>query len=379
LADVSRDRRYLIGSPVSDGAICQVIRFAPDLFLGLLANRSMSLRGYFHQPLPDLGSQRRVHVHSACHVAHSVGLDLSSRLVTAATSESDPAASPPRDALKLIREAVALLLLRHIGSQDFLFAEASSLGVTDPEGTFFRPVRTKLEAETAWGILAADLDSQAISKDEEISLEEARFQLNIGDTENPFPALFIWDCAATLSSDDFVPGGIVFGAHISDREVFLDLFVDTALMSKMAAEIFAAQTEAIISYLVSSPNASSTFPATIIPSPLRSALDCQYDPSRTQLPLNWLFEQASKRPSAIAHEIYSVMDEPAEFITYAELNKRSNAFARWLVAKGLSIEEKVAVCSDRDGDFYVAMAGALKAGACYVPVRFSSSARRRRG
>ena len=69
------------------------------------------------------------------------------------------------------------------------------------------------------------------------------------------------------------------------------------------------------------------------------------------------------------------LDEPdaversVRYLTYGELDRRSNRFAAYLLAKGLELEDRVTLCMPRGIYFHVAMIGVLKAGGCYVPVR----------
>jgi amino acid adenylation domain-containing protein len=53
-------------------------------------------------------------------------------------------------------------------------------------------------------------------------------------------------------------------------------------------------------------------------------------------------------------------------LTYAELDRRADRFARYLRARGLGRDQVVAVVVERDLDAYVAMLGVLKAGAAFT-------------
>lgn len=84
-----------------------------------------------------------------------------------------------------------------------------------------------------------------------------------------------------------------------------------------------------------------------------------------------LFEkQAETRPNAIA------VESEGGSITYQELDIRSNLLARYLQLSGIGPESVVAVCVHRGPLMVIALLGALKAGAAYLPLDPSYPAKR---
>jgi amino acid adenylation domain-containing protein len=76
-----------------------------------------------------------------------------------------------------------------------------------------------------------------------------------------------------------------------------------------------------------------------------------------------LFEaQVSRAPDATA------LVADTQTLTYAQLNRRANQLAHRLRARGVGIEDLVAVCLPRGVDLMVALLGILKAGAAYLPL-----------
>lgn len=73
-------------------------------------------------------------------------------------------------------------------------------------------------------------------------------------------------------------------------------------------------------------------------------------------------EQAARTPDAVA-----VLDG-GDTLTYAELDRRSTAVARGLVARGVGPDVPVGVLLDRSADLVAALLGILKAGGAYLPV-----------
>ncbi|WP_409495937.1 amino acid adenylation domain-containing protein [Amycolatopsis sp. cmx-11-12] len=71
--------------------------------------------------------------------------------------------------------------------------------------------------------------------------------------------------------------------------------------------------------------------------------------------------QAGRTPDATAID-------GADALTYRELDRRANAVAHLLLARGIGRGSLVAVCLPRSGDLAVAMLGVLKAGGAYLPI-----------
>ena len=59
-------------------------------------------------------------------------------------------------------------------------------------------------------------------------------------------------------------------------------------------------------------------------------------------------------------------------LTYGEIEERANRLAHALRARGAGREDRVAIFLPRSEDLYIAMLGALKAGAAYVPLDFQT-------
>ncbi len=80
-------------------------------------------------------------------------------------------------------------------------------------------------------------------------------------------------------------------------------------------------------------------------------------------PVHALFRaQAERTPDAVA-----VAHRDGE-LTYGELDRASSRLAHWLRARGVGPESRVGVCVERSPEMLVAILGALKAGAAYVPL-----------
>ncbi|WP_394621870.1 amino acid adenylation domain-containing protein [Lentzea sp. JNUCC 0626] len=72
--------------------------------------------------------------------------------------------------------------------------------------------------------------------------------------------------------------------------------------------------------------------------------------------------RAARTPDAVA------LSADEATVTYAELDRWSDALAGELVDAGVRVGDRVAVCLDRSPQLVVALLGVLKAGAAYVPI-----------
>ncbi|HSU13784.1 non-ribosomal peptide synthetase, partial [Longimicrobium sp.] len=91
-----------------------------------------------------------------------------------------------------------------------------------------------------------------------------------------------------------------------------------------------------------------------------------WNPTTAEFPrkcIHELFaEQAGRTPEAVAL-VYA-----DETLTYAELDRRSDALARRLAALGAGPEVRVGICVERGVEMVVGILGILKAGGAYVPL-----------
>ncbi|MEV0174185.1 non-ribosomal peptide synthetase [Streptomyces sp. NPDC050803] len=74
------------------------------------------------------------------------------------------------------------------------------------------------------------------------------------------------------------------------------------------------------------------------------------------------------RSTAARHPRSNAVSDDEQTLTYEELDRRSDALAAHLVARGVGREDRVAVHRPRSSEVFVALLGILKAGAAYVAV-----------
>ena len=116
------------------------------------------------------------------------------------------------------------------------------------------------------------------------------------------------------------------------------------------------------------------------------------DVERTQLLVDWndtkkeyprdkclyelVEEQVERTPDALAVVFSSTVSRENQTLTYRELNTRANQLAHYLRKLGVGQESRVGIFMERSLEMLVALLGALKAGAAYVPLDPSHPAER---
>ncbi|MFF7476915.1 amino acid adenylation domain-containing protein [Streptomyces sp. NPDC008092] len=83
------------------------------------------------------------------------------------------------------------------------------------------------------------------------------------------------------------------------------------------------------------------------------------------------------RSTAARHPHRNAVSDDEQTLTYAELDRRSDALAARLAARGVGREDRVVVHRPRSSEVFVALLGILKAGAAYVAVDVRYPDRRR--
>ncbi|KAH7340224.1 hypothetical protein B0J17DRAFT_595170 [Rhizoctonia solani] len=321
------------------------------------------LSGYRYQSLPDL-SGKRDPAHSRLFLTKTARIQLREEFRRSNVGVQS-----------IIRAAFAKVLLGYIESSEFLFADLGS----NSENQAYPPtlLRISLSGCDSWVAFVQQIERQAGAY-ADISLESVGPILGLPLEVNPLPARFVSGSLEALVhtySDGLLLLGIPNtqtsrdpSSHPQDGEIVeLSVVCDSAIMSEPALQNYIEQACATALHISANPTMS---PASIIPLPthLRSAYEEEHDSSRARVAVDWLLKNAVTRPDAIAHEIYSTLEEPPVLLSYAELNSRSNMLANWFVKHGVQPEDKVAVCRSRDEYFYIANAALFKCGACYVSI-----------
>jgi amino acid adenylation domain-containing protein/FkbM family methyltransferase len=156
---------------------------------------------------------------------------------------------------------------------------------------------------------------------------------------------------ALTETDDGIAGGFVYNS---------DLF-DASTIRRMAGHF-----KRLLESIAADPGQKlSALP--LLSATERRRLLRDWNQTRAEyprdLPVHELFRrQARRAPSAIALRC------GADSLTYAELDRRSDALARHLRRLGVGAEVRVALMLERSAGLVVAMLAVLKAGGAYVPL-----------
>ncbi|WP_437811924.1 amino acid adenylation domain-containing protein [Sorangium sp. So ce1078] len=149
-------------------------------------------------------------------------------------------------------------------------------------------------------------------------------------------------------------------------ELGLILSYERRRLTHEAASSLLGQCRALLEAMAARPDAR------LAELPLVSAAE------RRRLLADWNATATAFPPAACVHELFAahaaarpgalavVCEETA--LTYRELDRKTNQLARRLRALGVGPEDRVVLCIERSAELILALLGALKAGAAYVPV-----------
>jgi len=264
---------------------------------------------------------------------------------------------------QLLWAAIVKLTSHYVDAPEFVFAEIHGKRPISA----FKVVTAAIQQDSVtWADLSSSL--RDIER-HHIPVSRARTALGLADSVNPYPVVVIWD-SLTPELVDVDGTAVVVEVETQNENngsIVVALRWNQSILSPDAAQIFAKQTLALFDVAAADP--SRTASTLGLDPGLTSIIEANYDPEEACCATDWLVRNATERPDAIAHEIYSTLSSPPCFLTYAQLNNMANKLARWLRSNGLKLEDRVALCRLRDLQFYVAQAAIFKSGGCYVSVR----------
>ncbi|KAI0721073.1 peptide synthetase [Cerioporus squamosus] len=300
------------------------------------ADLKQILAGYRHQDFPDLSSRR-----FAPDRLQSVSLSLAQhtrRIVT----------------------AIGRVLGAYCACEDVLICVAHE----KEEGLL--PVRIAWANDQTWEDMAkAVAQALADSSRPRVQPDGLRRALDLAPKQSPALAL------------------IPLVVQLEEEEASLRVTASERTCHPSQCELFLSQVAALVEHASANPTSPlATIPH--LPSHLTSSYekhnfqercDTYYLVPPTKFATDHLSLRATENPDGIAVRWYAdlstdvpISNYTPETITNAELERKANQFAHWLLSIGLEKGRSVAICMKRDVLFHIAFIGTLRAGGCYVPI-----------
>ncbi|QJW98083.1 non-ribosomal peptide synthetase/type I polyketide synthase [Frigoriglobus tundricola] len=260
-----------------------------------------------------------------------------------------------------------------------LLADGALVG----QGVNFLPLRTSFEGDPAVGPLlksvrATTLDAYdhqnytfgslvralGLRRDpSRLPLVEVQFNLERVGAGVTFPGL---TAEVDPCPKSFVNFDLFLNVIESDDGLTLDCDYNTDLFDRATVDRWLGHFETLMGAMAADP----TRPVSAVPllsDAERHRLTAEWNDTRADYPhaacVHQLVEsQTGRTPGAVA------VDCAGQQLTYAELDRGANRVAHVLLNRGVRVGDRVAVCLDRSTDMLLAVFGALKAGATYVPL-----------
>ncbi|WP_454165032.1 non-ribosomal peptide synthase/polyketide synthase [Gordonia iterans] len=191
----------------------------------------------------------------------------------------------------------------------------------------------------------------------------------LAQTEHPAKVDLL---VAVEQSDDDWSGGLVYAADLFDERsmivfaAYLVAVVEQAVADPALAVTSLALPEHVVAEesVPATPAAPGALPVrTARPIPAGGAIVSGGDGTDPVL-LSEIFAHAADRWGPRQ----AVVDPDGSYLTYADLDARSNRLARWLIGHGVGSEQLVALAMERSSQLLVAIWAVAKTGAGYVPI-----------
>ncbi|WP_123417576.1 non-ribosomal peptide synthase/polyketide synthase, partial [Pseudomonas brassicacearum] len=179
-------------------------------------------------------------------------------------------------------------------------------------------------------------------------------------------ALSAWSGINALGGDERTNYPLTLNVDDLGDGFFLTAMVDTAICAQRICGYMQVALENLVMALEQTPQTPLHTLAILPPAERRQLLETWNATDVTYADDALIHRQfegwAASQPDAVA-----VVHED-QALTYGELNARANQLAHSLVALGVRLDDRVAICVERGLDMIIGLLGILKAGAGYVPL-----------
>ncbi|KAF9246318.1 hypothetical protein BU15DRAFT_39806 [Melanogaster broomeanus] len=249
----------------------------------------------------------------------------------------------------------------------------------DASDTMVSPFRLQWDEHTSWSTaIEAARTTIHQSRNQQVPLSVLHMALELKPNQCPFVAFF----RASSGEIDRTPRpALPLLLHVGDGVISLRFSsnqvspsVSSILLRQIVALAAIAQANAERKLITNPPftdDLAAVFEA--LSANDRSSGYSHIAPVR--IATDYLLPYVNSTPNATAVQWYPAMSpfetgstRTVESLSYIDLHRSANQFARFLIGKGLLLEDRVAVCMDRNIAFHTVVFGILRAGGCYVPI-----------
>ena len=193
------------------------------------------------------------------------------------------------------------------------------------------------------------------------------YRYSLGAVQEPSQeAMLAWEGIEGLQSEERTNYPFAISVNDLGEGFSLDALTPASIGPMRVCEYMRTALETLIEALETSP-ARAVRTLDVMPAGERHQVLYKWNDTKTEYPsdkcVHQLFEeQVLKTPDAT-----TVVFEGDE-LSYAELNRRANQLAHYLIGLGVKPDTRVAICVERSFEMIVAMLAVLKAGGAYVPL-----------
>ena len=194
------------------------------------------------------------------------------------------------------------------------------------------------------------------------------YRHSVGATqEDPGQAAgHLWEGIRLLRSEEHTNYPLSLSVDDLEENISLDAQAPNSIGPLRICAYMSTALESLSKTLETSPS-KAVSSIEVLPERERQQLLYEWNDTTAEFPseqcVHELFEeQVERTPDAVA-----VVGED-QYLTYGELNRRSNQLAHYLRQIGVKTDMRVALCLDRGLEMIVALLGVLKAGGAYVPL-----------
>lgn len=318
------------------------------------------LKGYRHQDPPELAARR---FPSGVVHANAARLDISH------------IPSPTNEGVDTTCAAIVAIISRILGS----YASSTDilLALADDKATL-RVLRVQWDETHSWADLVHSIANSLHQNSlPEASVPDLRHILGLNPHQSPYLATIQFSSTPTNSCHPGVPLSFSFDRttlllSVSASDIFIHASVLELLISQICA-LFEYTLHDMTRHFSQLPE----LPRDVLSIHEKLSLEERksvYDKiPHVKMMSDHLTRRAQEDPDGVAVLWYPHVspDEtswPFDSLTFSEWDTKANQLGRWLLGKGLKLEDRVAVCMERNTWFHIAFIGILRAGGCYVPV-----------